>query len=177
MQGYGISMTAPQYNVFDLGPQHLEQVLAINNANAPAVGELNCNELKYLVEHALYALIITDLHEIDVQAFCLTFAPGVPYTSPNYRWFSDCYDDFVYLDRIAVASQYQNKGCGTALYGAVEKYMIIDRTAPLLTCEVNLQPPNCGSLRFHQRLGFCEVGQQESKPGLVVSLLAKTISH
>lgn len=169
-------MTAAQPCIFDFAPQHLEQVFAINNANVPAVSELTLDELEFLVEHSLYTLVITDVHGIDVQAFCLTFAPGAPYTSTNYRWFSDRYENFVYLDRIAVASAHQNKGCGAALYGAVEQYMIRDRTAPLLTCEVNLQPPNPGSLRFHQRLGFREVGQQESKPGLVVSLLAKHLN-
>lgn len=169
-------MTDAQPNISVLTLQHLDQVLAINNANAPAVGALTTDELEYLVEHSLYALTVTDVHGNDVQAFCLTFANGAPYTSPNYRWFSDRYDHFVYLDRIAVGSQYQNKGRGTALYRAVEQYMISDRTAPLLTCEVNLQPPNPGSLRFHQRLGFREVGQQESKPGLVVSLLAKHLT-
>ncbi|MHB1091087.1 MAG: hypothetical protein ACYC06_04325 [Ilumatobacteraceae bacterium] len=54
--------------------------------------------------------------------------------------------------------------------------MTIEGTTTLLTCEVNLQPPNPDSLRFHQRLGFGEVGQQESKPGLIVSLLAKRLN-
>jgi hypothetical protein len=53
--------------------------------------------------------------------------------------------------------------------------MIKDRCAPLLTCEVNLNPPNLGSIRFHNRIGFREVGQQDSKPGLTVSMLAKKL--
>lgn len=169
-------MTDVHPNICALTPRHFDQVLAINNANAPAVGELTADGLEYLVEHSLYSLIVADVSGTDVQAFCLTFAPGVPYTSPNYQWFSARYDNFVYLDRIAVADKYQNNGYGTALYDAVTQYMTIDRTAPLLTCEVNLQPPNLGSLRFHQRLGFQEVGQQESKPGLIVSLLAKHLA-
>ncbi|MHB1128462.1 MAG: GNAT family N-acetyltransferase [Ilumatobacteraceae bacterium] len=168
-------MTDAQPNISILAPRHLDQVLALNNVNTPAVGVLTAGELEFLVQHSLHALIATDVGGNDVHAFCLTFAPGVPYTSPNYRWFSDRYDNFVYLDRIAVESGYQNRGCGAALYDAVERHMISDRTASLLTCEVNLQPPNPGSLRFHQRLGFSEVGQQESKPGLIVSMLAKHI--
>jgi len=38
-----------------------------------------------------------------------------------------------------------------------------------------LNPPNEGSIRFHNRIGFREVGQQDSKPDLTVSMLAKTI--
>jgi hypothetical protein len=169
-------MTEAQLNISVLTTQHFEQVLTLNNVNAPAVGELTVDALEFLVDHSLYALVVTDLSGNDVQAFCLTFAPGAPYTSANYQWFSDRYDNFVYLDRIAVASQHQNKGCGTALYDSVEQRMIRDQTSPLLTCEVNLQPPNIGSLRFHHRLGFREVGQQESKPGLIVSFLAKYLN-
>jgi hypothetical protein len=42
----------------------------------------------------------------------------------------------------------------------------------VLTCEVNLRPPNEGSLRFHRRLGFREVGRQETPYGALVTLLA-----
>ncbi len=168
-------MTNAQPHISTLSPQYLDQVLEINNANVPAVGELTVAELKFLVEHSLHALIVTDVDGNEVQAFCLTLLPGAPYASPNYQWFSDRYNNFVYLDRIAVASHCRNKGYGAALYGAVEHSMINDHSASLLTCEVNIQPPNPGSLRFHHRLGFKEVGQQESKPGLIVSMLAKRL--
>jgi predicted GNAT superfamily acetyltransferase len=42
-----------------------------------------------------------------------------------------------------------------------------------LCCEVNVEPPNPGSLRFHERIGFAEVGQFAPKPDYVVSLLVK----
>lgn len=39
--------------------------------------------------------------------------------------------------------------------------------------EVNVDPPNPGSLRFHDRLGFTEVGRQATKGDTVtVALLA-----
>jgi hypothetical protein len=155
--------------------QYLDQILAINNANVPAVSELTPDEFEFDLKHSLHALMITDESGSELRAFCITFAPGAPYQSSNYRWFSDRYEDFVYIDRIAVANQHQNKGYGVALYGAVEQLMISGGGAPLLTCEVNLQPPNPGSLRFHHRLGFTEVGQHESKPEFIVSMLAKNV--
>jgi predicted GNAT superfamily acetyltransferase len=45
----------------------------------------------------------------------------------------------------------------------------------VFTLEVNLEPRNDGSLRFHDRLGFVEVGQQVSGSGKLVSLMAKTL--
>jgi len=150
----------------------IDAALELNNANTPSVGELDRASLEYLVEHSLYSFAIgsTTLH-----GFCITFAPGAPYTSVNYQWFSRKYSDFVYLDRIVVRESMRNKSLGAKLYAAIESRMIQDRCAPLLTCEVNLKPPNHGSIRFHQRIGFREVGRQDSKPGFTVSMLAKKI--
>ncbi|NNE42793.1 MAG: GNAT family N-acetyltransferase, partial [Gemmatimonadetes bacterium] len=48
--------------------------------------------------------------------------------------------------------------------------------APMITCEVNTRPRNDGSLRFHARLGFREVGTQETEGGAkAVSLLEKRL--
>ena len=168
-------MTNSPPHISVLTIHHLDQVLAINNANVPAVSELTADEFEFDLQHCLHAPMITDDSGNELRAFCVTFAPGAPYQSSNYRWFSDRYEKFVYLDRIAVASEYQNNGYGAALYGAVEQMMISDGAAPLLTCEVNLQPANPGSLRFHHRLGFTEVGQHESKPQFIVSMLAKEV--
>ena len=150
----------------------IDAALELNNLNAPAVGEIDRTQLEFLIEHSLYSFAIG---ADTLHAFCITFAPGAPYTSVNYQWFSQNYSDFVYLDRIVVSENMRNQTLGEKLYLAVEQRMIKDRCAPILTCEVNLNPPNIGSIRFHNRIGFREVGQQDSKPGLTVSLLAKNL--
>ena len=150
----------------------IDAALELNNLNAPAVGEIDRTQLEFLIEHSLYSFAIG---ADTLHAFCITFAPGAPYTSVNYQWFSQNYSEFVYLDRIVVSEKMRNNSLGAKLYAAVEQRMIKDRCAPILTCEVNLNPPNLGSIRFHNRIGFREVGQQESKPGLTVSLLAKNL--
>ena len=150
----------------------IDAALELNNLNAPAVGEIDRTQLEFLIEHSLYSFAIG---ADTLHAFCITFAPGAPYTSVNYQWFSQNYSEFVYLDRIVVSEKMRNKLLGAKLYAAVEQRMIKDRCAPLLTCEVNLNPPNTGSIKFHNRIGFREVGQQDSKPGLTVSLLAKNL--
>ena len=150
----------------------IDAALELNNLNAPAVGEIDRTQLKFLIEHSLYSFAIG---ADSLHAFCITFAPGAPYTSVNYQWFSQNYSEFVYLDRIVVSEKMRNNSLGAKLYAAVEQRMIKDRCAPILTCEVNLNPPNLGSIKFHNRIGFREVGQQDSKPGLTVSLLAKNL--
>ncbi len=151
----------------------IDAALELNNLNSPAVGVIDREQLQFLYDHSLYSFAIG---ADTLHAFCITFAPGAPYTSVNYQWFSNKYTNFVYLDRIVVSEIMRNQTLGEKLYLAVEQRMIKDRCAPILTCEVNLNPPNHGSIRFHNRIGFHEVGQQESKPGLTVSLLSKQIS-
>jgi hypothetical protein len=61
------------------------------------------------------------------------------------------------------------------LYQSVEQHMLDSAEYSLLCCEVNLEPPNLGSIRFHERIGFTEVGQHSPQQGYVVSLLQKVI--
>ena len=152
----------------------LARVLEINNANTPGVSQLTMAELQTDFENSLHALAIDNEHG-EVCAFCITFDPNTPDAGANHRWFAERYKSFVYLDRIAIDSKHQNRGLGTLLYQAVEQRMLDSAEHSLLCCEVNLEPPNPGSLRFHQRIGFSEVGQQSPQHGYVVSLLRKVI--
>ena len=150
------------------------RVLEINNANAPGVSELTLSELETDMKNCLYALAIDNEHG-EVCAFCITFDPNAPDAGDNHRWFAERYESFVYLDRIAIDSNHQNRGLGALLYQSVEQQMLCSAEHSLLCCEVNLEPPNPGSLRFHQRIGFTEVGQHSPQKGYVVTLLQKSI--
>ena len=151
------------------------RVLEINNANTPGVSELTLSELETDMKNCLYALAI-DNEQGEVCAFCITFAADAPDAGANHRWFADRYESFVYLDRIAIDSNHQNHGLGALLYQSVEQHMLNSAEHSLLCCEVNLEPPNPGSLRFHQRIGFTEVGTQSTNPGYVVTYLQKFLT-
>ena len=152
----------------------LARVLEINNANTPGVSELTFAELESDLNNSLHALAI-DNEQGEVCAFCITFDPSAPDAGDNHRWFAERYKSFVYLDRIAIDSNHQNRGLGALLYQAVEQHMLKSADHSLLCCEVNLEPPNPGSLRFHHRIGFTEVGQQSFDYEYSVSLLAKFV--
>ncbi|MSQ46540.1 MAG: GNAT family N-acetyltransferase [Ignavibacteria bacterium] len=152
----------------------LSRVLEINNANTPGVSELTIAELAQDLDNSLHALVI-DNELGEVCAFCITFGPDGTNAGINHRWFADRYKSFVYLDRIAIDSNYQNRGLGEVLYQSVEQQMLDSSEHSLLCCEVNLEPPNPGSLRFHQRIGFSEVGRHSPEQGYVVSMLQKVI--
>jgi predicted GNAT superfamily acetyltransferase len=146
----------------------------MNNENDPAVSWLEREELESDLAVAKHALAIGE--EI-VQGFCITFASGIQRDlGVNYAWFSARYPDFVYLDRVVIDAPFRSGGRGAALYAEVERRIRDEGRTSLFTCEVNLRPRNDGSLRFHERLGFEHVGEQESKPGLVVAMLAKRLT-
>ena len=168
-------MSSFQPIVRNIESADLTRVLEINNANTPGVSELTLSELETDIENCLHALAIDNEHG-EVCAFCFTFAPDAPEAGANHRWFADRFESFVYLDRIAIDPTYQNLGLGVLLYQSVEQQIIDSAQHSLLCCEVNLEPPNPGSLRFHHRIGFTEVGQQSPQQNYVVSMLSKNLN-
>jgi len=166
--------------VTDLTAADLVAALALNNDAVPALNELDEPELTRLFGAAAHALAVAwpdgeRLAGFRLAGFCLAFAPGADYESLNYRWFSERYKSFTYLDRIVVDPSRRGGGIGAALYTELERR--IAGHTPWLLCEVNVRPLNAGSLRFHHRLGFSEVGQQDTDGGRkTVSLLAKPLS-
>lgn len=108
----------------------------------------------------------------EVIGFALGLAPGQPYDSANYRWFEERYASFVYLDRIAIGVAHRRRGVGAALYDVME---IHAGPSGRMLCEVNLVPPNEGSLAFHRARGYDEVGTLEHPGGKVVVMLAKEL--
>jgi len=153
----------------ELSSADLAIMWKINQVNVPALGEETSKTMAQLLEWSTIALGV----EVNRQlvGFCLVMPPGLPYTSANYCWFSDRYQDFIYLDRVGFDPAHQGQGYGTALYVEVERRTM----ASLFTLEVNLDPPNDGSIRFHQRHEFIEVGQQRTPSGKLVSLMAKQL--
>lgn len=152
----------------------LPDAVVINNANLPALTAADETEMGDLFTEAAYSLgaFVDDV----LAGFSITFLPGADYDSVNYRWFAGRYDRFAYLDRIALADEFQGRGIGAALYSDLETRLRAEHPAcGWLTCEVNLRPLNEGSLRFHHRIGFAEVGQQETDYGKLVSMLAKAL--
>lgn len=156
--------------VRDMTLLDLEVVHAINEENVPAVGQETFDDLRAIFDVCSINLVA----EINgrVRGFCMVMPPGVDYGSPNYLYFCDRHEDFVYLDRVAITADSQGRGIGPMLYREVERRT----TAPWFALEVNVQPPNEGSLRFHAREGFVEVDQLETRPGKIVSLMMKRLT-
>ncbi len=148
-------------------------VLTMNNAATPHVNELTENTLAWIISHADYFRVAED--DAGIAGFVLAMRSGLDYWSLNYRWFSERGSDFLYLDRIVVAARARKSGVGRALYDDI--YRFATGRWPRITLEVNLRPPNPGSLAFHERMGFSQAGIREEDGGTkAVSLMERATS-
>jgi predicted GNAT superfamily acetyltransferase len=171
-------MTHHDAHVRPLTEADVPRLLELNHAAVPAVNDIDAEEMGTLIGAAALAAGVVrgghpDAREEELVGFVLALAPGADYASENYRWFSERRDRFLYVDRIVVGEGNRGEGLGPLLYDAVFAESRA-RGAAEVDCEVNVEPPNPGSLAFHARLGFEEVGRQSTKGGsVVVALLAK----
>ncbi|MEO1113456.1 MAG: GNAT family N-acetyltransferase [Pseudomonadota bacterium] len=139
-------------------PGDLGALLSLNSAAVPAVNALGAEDMLDLVNQSLLCLVaIVDETPVGML---LCFGEGAEYASPNYRWLSDRFEQFAYTDRIFVDDAQRGRKIGDALYSELFERMA--GTGRCFTCEVNERPPNPGSLRFHARLGFREIGKADN---------------
>jgi predicted GNAT superfamily acetyltransferase len=129
----------------------------INEAGLPGVGKVSQAQMADLLE--LCVLPIGEFDGPSLVGFVLCLLPGTTYGSPNYGWFCERYSSFVYVDRIAVAPAYRNQQVGSRLYRKVFEYAEAAKSP--IAAEVSLSPPNPGSLRFHARHQFTQIGTLE----------------
>lgn len=157
--------SAPRFR--DARRDDLSRLTALNAAAVPHVNGVPCEFFECFRPEAAYFRIAEREGEGDggrIGAFLLALGPDADYDSPHFLWFRERYESFLYIDRIVVDAAVRGLGLGTLFYRDLER-VAHERGVPRLTCEVNLRPANEGSLRFHRRYGFEEVGRLESHGG------------
>lgn len=157
------------------GPADAEAVLALNAANVPEVGPMDAEKLAGFADWAPYFTVV----EVDgaIVAMLIGLGEDAPYGSPNYAWFVERYPLFAYIDRVAVAESQRGAGWGPALYRDFEQWAV-DTQKPRLCAEVNVEPPNPRSLRFHEIYGFESIEHVEpyGTADYRVAMLVKELS-
>jgi len=156
----------------DLTRADVHRLVELNNAASPAVPLSSADEIEALLAVSDHAFGIVGTDDAALHGFVFGLNPGSDYASENYRFFEARGTDHLYVDRIVVDENLRGRGIGRMLYDRVFLLARADGRAEV-TCEVNVDPPNPGSLAFHSRLGFVEVGRQGTKGDSVrVALLA-----
>lgn len=135
------------------------RLLELNNANAEMLAWLEPERFRQL---AAASFAMTRIG--GAEGFLLAFDEGAAYDGFNFRWFGARYPRFVYVDRIVLAETARGRGFGKLLYDDLfRRVRASDRT--LVACEINADPPNEASMRFHGSLGFSEVGAARTPSG------------
>lgn len=156
----------------DIGESRLADVQLMNHAAQPAVNGLSIDEVRALQTDACH--FRGAFAGERLAGFLLVLPVALDYTSLNYRWFSDRYNDFVYVDRIVIAPEFQGDGLGRLLYEELITHF--SGRAAQICAEVNVIPRNDVSLAFHERLGFSPVGEQATEGGSKrVSLMVRPL--
>ena len=149
------------YHILKTKTIDLPHIHNLNQDALPAVSSITLNDMTQFLEIADYFRVIKVKN--NIAGFLIALAPGKKYHSPNYKLFEKKYSQFMYVDRIVIDPSFQNKGLGLAFYDDLE--IFCQRYASIITCEVNLKPKNDGSLIFHKKYGFEQVGRQETEGG------------
>jgi predicted GNAT superfamily acetyltransferase len=158
--------------IMDVTPDDLDEVLRLNDDSVPHVSRIDSAQMEWFAGNAHYFRVVR--HEGQLAGFLIGLRPGLPYRSPNYRWFSENYSDFGYVDRVAVSATARRMGIGSRLYQDFAESLKGD--VDIMTCEVNTRPPNESSMRYHEQHGFVCVATQETEGGeKEVALLEKRL--
>jgi predicted GNAT superfamily acetyltransferase len=147
----------------------LNALIALNNLHAVELSWVEKPQFENMIVNAVYARGIT-----PAKGFLIAFDQTALYDNVNFRWFRARYEDFIYVDRVVVASAFRGQGVARAIYEDLFEFARSKRQS-LIVCEVNADPPNPASDLFHKRMGFKHVGESLIPSGKRVHYLAKHI--
>jgi uncharacterized protein len=148
----------------------LDHLLGLNKAHATETGPLTREELAQMLATAFHSASVG----VGKDGLLIAFDQDAAYQSPNFLWFKARTETFVYVDRIIVAAHARGRGLARTFYED-----LFDRARAAghvrIVCEVNLDPPNPGSLSFHAALGFAAVGEAVLENGKTVQYLERAL--
>lgn len=148
-------------------------VLAMNEASVQHLSPMDAARLEWILARASTPLVVED--DEGPLGFAIAIAAGTDYDGSYYARFGELYDDFLYLDRIAVNERARRRGVGNLLYATAEA-----AAGPhgRMLCEVNVRPRNEPSLAFHASRGYVPVEERPApgEPGKAVVMLAKELA-
>ena len=137
-----------------------DRILDLNNEHAVETSLLNLSTAEHLLAMCFYAKSIGP----GARGFLLALDQDAAYDNQNFHWFRARFESFVYIDRIIVAQDARGQGLARLMY---EELFASAKAAGhvRVVCEVNIDPPNEGSLAFHRSMGFVALADVVLKGG------------
>lgn len=146
------------------------KIVALNDAVVEVTSPMGADRFEALFNLSSHCTVA----EKDgvVIGFVLAMQSGDAYENANFDWFSQRLNNFVYIDRIVIAKAGRGHGLGCRLYAHVAE--AARKNGCLVMCaEMDLEPPNEHSLKFHKNAEFVKLGEREYDTGKVVSMQLK----
>jgi predicted GNAT superfamily acetyltransferase len=97
--------------ICDLSLLDTTAVLLLNNTNAKETSALDDAGMKSLLDMAFYARGI----DRGATALLIAFEHNAAYVNPNFMWFQESRESFVYIDRIIVSISARSQGIASSL--------------------------------------------------------------
>ena len=149
------------FTISETTSDELPLIVKMNQEALPAVSSVNINDMNHFLTIVDYFRSLKI--EEKLVGFLIALTPGKEYHSINYKWFEKRFDSFMYVDRIIIDPSYQGNGFGKAFYNDLVDFS--NNKTDRITCEVNIRPKNEGSMIFHEKYGFVQVGTQTTENG------------
>lgn len=149
-----------------------DSIIRLNAESVIATSPMDAGSFEELFE--LCSLLIVAERDAATVGFLMGFVDGVALDGLNYSWFATRLKRFFYIDRIVVDESCRGSGLGQKIYASVCEWAA-EQELLWLAAEMNLDPPNLPSLRFHKRQGFNEIGTQTLPSGKLVSMQIKRL--
>lgn len=142
-------------------------IVALNDAVVAVTSPMDAARFETL--HALCSFCTVVERGAEVIGFILAMQNGAAYDNGNFQWFADRLNRFVYIDRIVLGEAARGLGLGTKLYDHLAD-QAQRQGSLIMAAEMDLVPANPGSIAFHRKYGFVEIGTRALESGKVVSM-------
>jgi predicted GNAT superfamily acetyltransferase len=137
-----------------------DRILDLNNEHAGETSLLDLSGAERLLAMCFYAKGVG----LGARGFLLALDQDAAYDNQNFGWFRDRFERFVYIDRIILAKDARRQGLARLMYE--DLYGEAKAAGHVrVVCEVNIDPPNEGSLAFHRSMGFLGLADVDLKGG------------
>jgi uncharacterized protein len=158
----------PEDPILNLVDLDLTALTVLNNHYARETSLLSDEQFASMIRMAFYARGFGPA--LTPAALLIAFDQQAPYENPNFQFFRDLHQRFIYVDRLITASHARRRGLARRLYD--DLFLRAAQAGHrVVGCEVNFDPPNPASDAFHAGMGFIEVGRARLENGKTVRYL------